>query len=351
MVIDKLQLDITPRALVSKVDASTVKDTVLLDVSVEDTNAQQAANIANAYGAVFGDYIAKIENLEFNRSIPPLIQVVSMATAADAEESGLSPEVLLPVAALVGLAVAAGVIRVLEHYDSRFRSCAEVERFPGAQVIGSLPRRRSGMAGSPLGDLREEGARFVRAAVRLSISVEYALRRLSRVRAAPVVAIVGAGESVDQAGVVLAAVVQGSAVRGRTVRVMSETRYPEVEAGTLVADPRQPPPRYLRKLGSIQSRERRFESGGVVRFETLDTDVTELRMRCDLVVIDASDFEVSPSAQLVADAADAVVVVVGIGETTKESLAHLVAAIDVLGKPKIGTIVNGVNAKLKPGRG
>ncbi|MDT5226733.1 MAG: hypothetical protein QOH94_526, partial [Mycobacterium sp.] len=88
MVIDKLGLSITPQQLVSHVSATTVKNTVLMVVSVTDSNPQHAANIANGYGAVLGNFVARLENVATNPDIPPLVQVVARANPANAEVSG-----------------------------------------------------------------------------------------------------------------------------------------------------------------------------------------------------------------------------------------------------------------------
>src|ERR1700742_2686197 len=63
MVVDRLGLNLTAQQLASKVSATPVKNTVLIDVSVTDSNAQHAGNIANGYGDVLATYIAKIENI------------------------------------------------------------------------------------------------------------------------------------------------------------------------------------------------------------------------------------------------------------------------------------------------
>ena len=79
MVIDKLGLNITAQQLASKVSATSVKSTVLMVVSVTDSNAQHAANIANGYGDVLATYIAKIENLAGDPKVGPLVKVVTRA--------------------------------------------------------------------------------------------------------------------------------------------------------------------------------------------------------------------------------------------------------------------------------
>ena len=61
---------------------------MLMIVSVTDSNAQHAANIANGYGSVLGAYVAKLENVSNDPSVGPLVQVVAKASPATATASG-----------------------------------------------------------------------------------------------------------------------------------------------------------------------------------------------------------------------------------------------------------------------
>ncbi len=119
-VIDWLGLSESPRELVDQVSASVVGDTVVVAVSVED-NAQRAANIANAYGAVVGDYLTKIDDVAKNPDLPPLVTVVQSASAEDTASSGSATWVLTTVGAIVGLAVGFGLVWLLEHADPKAR--------------------------------------------------------------------------------------------------------------------------------------------------------------------------------------------------------------------------------------
>jgi len=125
MVIDKLGLTVTPQQLVSHVSASTVKNTVLMVVSVTDSNAQHAANIANGYGAVLGTFVARLENVANNPDIPPLVQVVARANPANAEASGSPIWMVFFAAGALALLAATGVIWVLAKLSA---SCPKPER-------------------------------------------------------------------------------------------------------------------------------------------------------------------------------------------------------------------------------
>lgn len=119
-VIDWLGLPESPGQLVDQVSASVVGDAVVVAVSVEN-NAQRAANIANAYGAVFGDYVTRIDDVGKRPDRPPLVTVVKSANAEDAARSGSVDWVLTTVGAIVGLAVGFGLVWLVEHADPKAR--------------------------------------------------------------------------------------------------------------------------------------------------------------------------------------------------------------------------------------
>nr|BFF16220.1 hypothetical protein GCM10025699_75230 [Microbacterium flavescens] len=57
-VIDELGLNMTPGELAGQVSAETPANTVLIDITVQDTDAQRAAAIADAVGSSFADVVA-----------------------------------------------------------------------------------------------------------------------------------------------------------------------------------------------------------------------------------------------------------------------------------------------------
>ena len=67
-----------------------------------------------------------------------------------------------------------------------------------------------------------------------------------------------------------------------------------------------------------------------------------MRGEGDIVLVDSVAFESSVDAQLTVAAADAALVVVSPLTTTTAALTELTAGIEVLEKPVLGVIINGV---------
>jgi|GEM_PF-1410221 len=336
MVIDRLGLSMTPQQLVSHVSASTVKSTVLMVVSVTDRNPQRAANIANAYGDVLGKFIAKLENVDNNPSVPPMVQVVTRASPASATAAGL-PTPMVAVAALVlALLAATGVVWFLQHFDTKVRSRRKIEEITESDIIGRLPKTRSLGSGGDADKAFDESEEFAQAALRLSLNVESVLRRLPKVEIPPVIAVV-AGHRGDEGPVATRALARAFADRGRTVgvvRIAARRQHPgktdavAAAAATAEAGNRADP------VTTVSC-----PASGLTA-EALEREVDALRPASDFILIDTPAFHESIDAQLAVAAADAAVLVVRPASTTTLSLSELNAGVRVLDAPVLGVVVN-----------
>jgi non-specific protein-tyrosine kinase len=88
-VIDRLQLDITPEALATRITASAPPDTVVIRITVVDSNPIRAASIANEVSMQFALTAESIELPQANSASPVK---VSVARPAIAEFGPISPK-------------------------------------------------------------------------------------------------------------------------------------------------------------------------------------------------------------------------------------------------------------------
>ena len=218
-VIERLSLPETPGELIAKTSADIAQDTVLLQISVTDPDAQHAADIANGYGEEMSAYIAEMENI-LDPDIAPLAVQLAPAQADTAVASGMGRVPTAVIAALVGVLLSILVLWLLEWLDPRLRSRREVEEIARAPVLATYRSldgpeatdstegrsRRHGDAPSDA-DLRETGRTS-----RLSVTA------VSRIDAAEsMIVVVGArGRAVEAVADVLRKAV---AERGRDVVV------------------------------------------------------------------------------------------------------------------------------------
>jgi capsular polysaccharide biosynthesis protein len=336
MVIDKLGLDVTPQQLVRKVSATTVKNTVLMVLSVTDRDPQHAANIANGYGGVLNAYVAKLENVANDPSVGPMVQVVTKANPATATVSGLPTWMVAFAAGTMALLAATGLIWFLDRFDTKVRSRRQVEEITGCDIIGKLPKTQALGSDGNVVRAFDESEEFKQGALRFSLNVESVLQRLPRIKAEipPVVAVVG-GHRGDGGTVATRALARAFADRGRTVGVVC------------LAEPHQEPEETdLVVAGSVLA-EVGDRTDPVTTVSCSTASLTaEIRGRdallleSNVILVDAPSFHESIDAQLALSAADAVVLVVRPTATTTLSLSHLVAGIRALDMPVLGVVVN-----------
>ena len=336
LVIDKLGLTVTPQQLVSQVSATTVKDTVLMVVSVTDSNPQRAANIANGYGGVLGTYVAKLENVGNDPSMPPLVQVVTKANPASAKASGFPTSMVAFAAGAVALLVATGLIWFLDHFDTKVRSRHQVEEITGSYIIGKLPKTRALGFDGNVAQAFDESEEFKQAALRLSLNVESVLQRIPRIKAEipPVVAVVS-GHRGDGSTVATRALARAFADRGRAAGVVSlDARHQQSkETDRVIAG------------STLAKADDQTDPVTTVSCSTtaLTAEIREcdaLLLESDVILIDTPAFHESIDAQLALRAADAVVLVVRPIATTTLSLWQLVAGIKALDMLVLGVVVN-----------
>ncbi|BBY99887.1 Wzz/FepE/Etk N-terminal domain-containing protein [Mycolicibacterium fallax] len=323
-VIDRLQLSQTPQQLVSQVSASSVKDTVLMMISVADSSPERAMNIANAYGDVLASYVAKIEFVDNNPDFPPLVQVVTRANPASTVPAGLPLWQVGTLAALGALVVALALIHLLEQFDTRVRSRGAVQAIAGSPVVAEFARNKALARNADPDRVFDSDEGLRQAGLRLSVNVESALRGLADLSKPPVLAVVAPGRG-DGASVVSRTLGRAFAERGRSVV--------ELWVGP---DGQEPTPR-LAEVGSVAVMP--VSPVALLTAESFDFRLDAAKDGADIVIGDCPAFSECVEAQVLIGAADAVVLVVAAGGT-KRALTEIVAGTRLSGTPVLGVVVN-----------
>lgn len=132
LVIKDLNLDMTVEELNKKITVQTEKDSQVVNLSVQDANADTAAKIANKTADVFKTGIVKIMNVDN-------VSVLAKATVAD-HQSPIKPKPLLniAIAMVVGLMAGVGVAFLLEYFDNTIKDEQEIEKLLGLPVLGVI---------------------------------------------------------------------------------------------------------------------------------------------------------------------------------------------------------------------
>ncbi|MCF2529269.1 polysaccharide biosynthesis tyrosine autokinase [Yinghuangia sp. KLBMP8922] len=165
-VVKQLGLDTSARALADRVQATARLNTVLIDITVTDTDPERAALIANAVAAEAGLLIVDLETPPGQGAAPVHIGITRSGVPAT---DPVSPKPLLNAGAgLLGGLLTGIAFALLRHtLDTTLRTGEEIGETAGIAVLGSVPFDKAAVA-APLaiGDqalsARAEAFRLVR---------------------------------------------------------------------------------------------------------------------------------------------------------------------------------------------
>lgn len=130
-VISELGLTLTPGQLDGKIAVNPVKNTEILEITVQDTDPVLAADIANMMAKKFSDSVIQIKKVDS----------VSILDTAVAPTSPIKPKKAMNVliAFMVGLMASVGLAFLLEFLDNTIKSTKDVEDILGLPVLGVIP--------------------------------------------------------------------------------------------------------------------------------------------------------------------------------------------------------------------
>lgn len=130
LVIEEMDLDMTSSQLSEKVTVGSEKDSQVMNISVQDEDANRAADIANKVARVFKEEnIMKVDN----------ISILASAVVTDGQ-SPIKPQPLLniAIALVVGLMAGVGLAFLLEYFDNTVKNEQDVEKNLGLPILGVI---------------------------------------------------------------------------------------------------------------------------------------------------------------------------------------------------------------------
>lgn len=117
-----------------KLTVSPVADTQILEISVEDTNPQRAADIANTIPTAFTKEVKRITKANN-------VEVIDKAIVP---KSPIKPNKIMNImiSAVLGIMVSLFVIFLLEYMDNKIKSPQDIEKHLGLPLLGVIPNER-----------------------------------------------------------------------------------------------------------------------------------------------------------------------------------------------------------------
>lgn len=136
-VITDLSLHITPSQLATQVDSTVIQDTIIIKLTVTDTDAHRAQRIAQATARALASYVEALETPRGAQVAPIKASVIDPASFNDAP---VSPNVELNIAVALALGLLLGVTVAVarETLDTSLKSSDDMETMLAAPVMATV---------------------------------------------------------------------------------------------------------------------------------------------------------------------------------------------------------------------
>ncbi|MFC7448791.1 hypothetical protein [Rhodococcus daqingensis] len=144
-VISDLGIDVSPEMFADHITATAVPGTVLIDVAVDASSAGQAQRTATVFLSEFAETVRVLESVD--GSVLPRAQLVVVDAPGPPSRArfwGVPALVVLPAAILIGTVLGAAGAVVRSIFDRAVRDPRDAARIAGAPVLGSIDLRSTG---------------------------------------------------------------------------------------------------------------------------------------------------------------------------------------------------------------
>lgn len=133
-VIKNLGLDITYEELSKMITVSPVKDTQIINISVQDTNPLKAKDIANSIPEVFTKEVKRITKANSVEVIDKAVEPLSP----------IKPNKLMNVliAFVLGIMIGLFVVFLIEYMDNKMKTPQDVEKHLDLPILGVIPKEK-----------------------------------------------------------------------------------------------------------------------------------------------------------------------------------------------------------------
>lgn len=329
------------------IDAQVVKDTVLIRVSVTDTQPVRARDMADFVGTSFIDLLHSLGPPGSSRAVSVPVTIVEPAAVPTAP---LRTPLLVNVGVglLVGLIAGVGAALLRNSLDDTVRTGRELETAFGVPVLGAVPAGQAMRSGLPVQDEPRSPASEAVRQIRTNVAF------LSRERGQRLLVVTSAldqdGKTAVSINLALALALAGQRVvlvdadlRGRTIAERLGLEAPRGLAELLANHGRVEG--FLQQwvgtgLEVLPSGEPPTNPSELLASARLRQIVAALRDRADVVVFDAPALLASSDAAVLCGLADGALVVVRSGRTSRPQLREALDRLNRVGATTVGFVLN-----------
>jgi capsular exopolysaccharide synthesis family protein len=137
-VVQRLKLNMTPSAVADEITATSVTDTVLLDVSVTDVSPQRAVRIAETLGTEFAGMVSELEAPQAGAPSAVSVRITQGPQLPAVPSSPMIPR-NIGFGLLGGLLVGCAVAVIRGRLDTSVRTVDDACALTGAPPLGVIP--------------------------------------------------------------------------------------------------------------------------------------------------------------------------------------------------------------------
>lgn len=130
-VIEQLDLDMTTGDLRDKIQVSSVSDTEIIRIAVQDKDPNFATELANSIAVVFMGEIGSIMKMDNVQFIDPAKVPIDPVKPR--------PFLNIAIAAVLGVMISVFIVFLVEYFDNTVKTVDDVENKLGLPVLGSIP--------------------------------------------------------------------------------------------------------------------------------------------------------------------------------------------------------------------
>lgn len=348
-VIEELGLGDTVAELSSRVTATTPLNTVLIDVTATDGDAERAADIANAVAVSFQDAVQNtLEQPAVEDAVSPVR--ITVTEPAEVPTAPTSPNVRLLVilGGIIGLALGVAVAMLRTVLDNRIHTLHDIEALTERPVLGGIAydpeaTKRPLIVHADPRSPRAESFRSLRTNLQF-LNLDAGPRIFVVSSAGP-----GEGKSTTTANLAIALAETGARVAlvDGDLRLPRVADYMGIEGGAGLTDVligRMDMADALQKWGTtdlylLPSGQVPPNPSELLGSAAMDQVLASLGEYFDYVLIDAPPLLLVTDAAVVGAKTRGVILAAASGKTRKQELSGAVRALETAGVGLLGIVV------------
>jgi capsular exopolysaccharide synthesis family protein len=350
-VVNQLQLQEPVTAVQGQISATPEANTFIIDISVDNSDPQRAASLANEVSVALRDQVAQLEQ---GRPDPITVQLLDDALAPS-HPIKPKPRTALILGIVLGVLAGALLLGALESLDRSVRTTGQTDALVRAPLLAVIAKHRDNaraLVAADDTDPRGEPYRALRTAVRF-LDPDSPVQTL-------IVSSPGAGDGKTTVAANLAVALASSGMR--IIVVDADLRRPQLGSAfglesavglTSVVnrqvDLHDALQEWRPNLQVLPSGPLPPNPSEILGSETVASILAELSGMAEMLIIDAPPVLPVTDAVVLGTQADGVLLVIRHGKTKRNDIAATRRQLDTVGVPILGYVYNGTPGGLPSG--